>query len=109
MSENARQTAQLHRAYRKGKSMPEAFPFLPLVAILVGFCEIAMAGDPQPRLPRDQLLVYRGSDGKPAAVKSTLDWAKRRAEVVRGMESVMGKLPGDAKRCALEMKIEEEV
>lgn len=62
-----------------------------------------------PRLPRDQLLVYRGADGKPAPVRSVEDWARRRAEVVRGMESVMGKLPGDRKRCSLDLKIEEEV
>jgi dienelactone hydrolase len=42
-------------------------------------------------------------------VKSAEDWAKRRAEIVRGMESVMGKRPGDEKRCPLEPKIEEEV
>ena len=62
-----------------------------------------------PRLPRDNLLLYRGADGKPAPVKTVQDWAKRRAEVVRGMEAVMGKLPGEAKRCPLDMKIEEEV
>lgn len=61
-----------------------------------------------PRLPRDNLLVYRDSNGKPAPVKSVDDWLKRRAEVVRGMEAVMGKLPGEAKRCPLDMKIEEE-
>lgn len=65
--------------------------------------------DPQPRLPRDQLLVYRGPDGKPAPVTNLPDWAKRRAEIVRGMESVMGKLPGEEKACPLDMKIEEEV
>src|SRR5947207_2623144 len=89
--------------------MPRVFSPLPLLALLVGVCAIAAADDPQPRLPRDMLLVYRGSDGQPTAVKSIEDWAKRRAEVVRGMEAVMGKLPGDAKRCALAMKIEEEV
>ena len=61
-----------------------------------------------PRLPRDNLLVYRGADGKPIPVKSEADWAKRRAEVVQGMESVMGKLPGKEKRCALDVKVEEE-
>jgi dienelactone hydrolase len=61
------------------------------------------------RLPRDNLLLYRGGDGKPAPVKTVDDWAKRRAEIVRGMESVMGKLPGDDKRCQLDVKIEEEV
>jgi len=41
-------------------------------------------------------------------VKSPEDWAKRRAEIVRGMESVMGKLPGDKKRCPLDLKTESE-
>jgi dienelactone hydrolase len=80
-----------------------------LAAGAAGFCCIAAAGEPQARLPRDNLLVYRGPDGKPVAVRNVDDWAKRRAEVVRGMESVMGKLPGDAKRCPLDMKVEEEV
>ncbi len=67
------------------------------------------AAAPQRRLPRDKLLVYRGPDGNPVAVKTPEDWAKRRAEIVRGMESVMGKLPGDKKRCPLEPKTVEEV
>lgn len=72
---------------------------------------LATAADPapQPRLPRDNLLVYRGADGKPQPVKTTEDWAKRRAEVVRGMEAVMGRLPGKEKRCPLDPKVEEEV
>src|SRR5262245_8258206 len=69
----------------------------------------AGAVDPPPRLPRDQLLVYRGPDGRPAPVQSAADWAKRRAEVLRGMQAVMGSFPGDEKRCALEVKVEEEV
>src|SRR5436305_1129295 len=89
--------------------MARAILFLPLLAILAGLSGIVTAGDPPPRLPRDNLLVYRGADGKPVPVKTIEDWAKRRAEVVRGMESVMGKLPGDAKRCPLELKVEEEV
>jgi hypothetical protein len=89
--------------------MPRAFSLLPLLAILFAFWDGAAADDPQPRLPRDMLLVYRGADGKPATVNSTQDWAKRRAEVMRGMESVMGKLPGDAKRCPLDVKEEEAV
>lgn len=61
-----------------------------------------------PRLPRDNLLVYRDARGKPALVKTVEDWAKRRAEIVRGMEAVMGKLPGEEKRCPLDVKVEEE-
>jgi hypothetical protein len=79
--------------------------FFPLV-ILTTTCASAA----EPRLPRDNLLVYR-EDGKQVSVKSTDDWLKRRAEILRGMETVMGKLPGkdDKKRCPLDVKVEEEV
>src|SRR5215510_1090469 len=93
--------------------MRQAVSILTPFLLLAGFCcigsGVVAAADPQPRLPRDNLLVYRGPDGKPAPVKTVADWAKRRAEVVRGMESVMGKLPGKEKRCALDPKVEEEV
>lgn len=61
-----------------------------------------------PRLERTNLLVFRDAAGNAVPVKSVKDWERRRAEVVRGMERVMGLLPGAAKRCPLEMKIEEE-
>src|SRR5438128_1676576 len=87
--------------------MAAPYSRLALLAILCCYA-IVQAADVPPRLPCDQLLVYRGADGKPADVKSVDDWMKRRAEVVRGMEAVMGKLPGDAKRCPLDVKVEEE-
>ncbi len=93
--------------------MTASASFRACFAILAGLCAIeartANAADPEPRLPRDNLLVYRGTDGKSVPVKSVEDWAKRRAEVVCGMESVMGKLPGKEKHCPLDVKIEEEV
>jgi len=89
--------------------MPRAFPILSFLAIFVGFCGIVTAGDPRPRLPRDNLLVYRAPEGKPVPVKTVEDWGKRRGEIIRAMELVMGKLPGDAKRCDLALKVEEEV
>lgn len=67
-----------------------------------------MAAEP-PRLPRDNLLIYRDSAGKPQPVKTLDDWAKRRAEIFRGIESVMGKLPGKEKIVPLDMQVEEEV
>lgn len=77
---------------------------------LLASCWLALAADAPPsRLPRDQLLLYRGADGQPLPVKTVADWAHRRAEVIRGMESVMGKLPGPEKRCPLETKVEEEI
>ncbi|HUG89908.1 MAG TPA: hypothetical protein VML55_03680, partial [Planctomycetaceae bacterium] len=64
---------------------------------------------PEPRLPRDRLLVYRGADGGVQPVRSVEDWLKRRDEIVRGMQAVMGRLPGDEKRCPLDVQVEEEV
>lgn len=61
-----------------------------------------------PRLDRANLLAYRGDDGTVRPVRSIEDWQKRRAEVVRGMLTVMGPIPGNAKRVPLDMTIEEE-
>ncbi len=61
-----------------------------------------------PRLERTNLLVYRDVAGNVQRVKSPKDWQQRRAEIVRGMEHVMGRLPGAEKRCPLDVKVEEE-
>ncbi|MGV3756419.1 MAG: alpha/beta hydrolase family protein [Verrucomicrobiota bacterium] len=60
------------------------------------------------RLPRENLLLYHDAKGEVKPVRSTRDWEKRRAEIVRGMETVMGKLPGKEKRCSLDVKVEED-
>ena len=61
------------------------------------------------QLARTNLLLYRDSKGAVRPVKSVRDWSKRRAEIVRSMEAVMGALPGKDKRCPLDPKIEEDV
>lgn len=61
------------------------------------------------RLPRENLLVYRDDAGQVRKVESIDQWNRRREEIVRNMQSVMGKLPGAEKRCPLDPKIEEEV
>ena len=60
------------------------------------------------RLPRLDLLKFRDSAGKVQSVKTPVDWAKRRAEIVKGMTSVMGGLPGKDRRVDLDVKVEEE-
>lgn len=60
------------------------------------------------RLPRHELLKYHKPDGSIAEASTPAEWALRRAEIVKGMETVMGPLPGAAKRCPLDLKIEEE-
>ena len=62
-----------------------------------------------PRLDREDLLTFRGSDGTVHRVQNPADWQQRRAEILRGVLAVMGPLPDPEKRCALDMQIEEEV
>jgi lysophospholipase L1-like esterase len=64
---------------------------------------------PTPRLPRDNLLVFRGPDNAPVPVRTIDDWLKRRDEVLAGMQAVMGRLPGTEKKCPLDMRVEDEV
>lgn len=61
-----------------------------------------------PRLERTNLLAYRNMVGNVLSVKSVKEWQQRRAETVRGMERVMGILPGNGKRCPLDVKVDEE-
>ena len=45
------------------------------------------------RLPRTNLLAYHNLQGEVLLGKSKSDWQKRRAEILQGMQSVMGPLP----------------
>ncbi len=62
---------------------------------------------PRSRLPRTNLLVYHNRRGEVAPVKSKGDWQKRRDEILRGFQEITGPLPGRAKRCALDVRVEE--
>ena len=70
---------------------------------------VPVTADDTARLPRENLLVYRGDTGENLPVRTVEDWQKRRAVIVRGMATIMGRLPGDEKRCPFETKVEEEV
>ena len=59
-------------------------------------------------LPHDNLLLYHDKNGAVRPVKSPRDWRKRRIEILQRMQDVMGPLPGSEKRCALDVKVEEE-
>jgi dienelactone hydrolase len=53
-------------------------------------------------------LVFHTRAGAVAPVQSKADWQRRRTEILRGMEEVMGPLPGGEKRCPLDLRIEQE-
>lgn len=63
------------------------------------------------RLPRENLLLYRNTDGATQPVKTPEEWQLRRAEIVRGMESIMGPFPDSEspKRIDLDIQVEEEI
>lgn len=61
------------------------------------------------RLDRNNLLQYRGDNGAVRDVETREDWQKRRAEIVDAMQAVMGELPGDDRRVALDIVAVEEV
>ena len=60
-------------------------------------------------MDRLNLLEYRSDSGKVEAVKALADWQKRRSEILKGMESVMGRFPSKDRRVKLEVDVEEEV
>lgn len=75
-----------------------------LVCVSISLATSAVAA----RLDREDLLTYHATPDRVATVKTVGDWQKRRAETVAAMESVMGPLPGAAKRVPLEVKVERE-
>lgn len=58
-----------------------------------------LAGDPSiaTSLDHSRLLVYQTPDGQEHPVRTAEDWAIRRAQILAGMELVMGKLPDRSK------------
>jgi hypothetical protein len=106
-----------HRGGRVGRTIGRAVLGTGLVVAHAGLMPAsaderpaqAEATSPTPRLPRDNLLVYRGRDNAPSTVRTTSEWLARREEILAGMQAVMGKLPGREKKCPPEMKVEEEV
>jgi dienelactone hydrolase len=80
---------------------------LTLAALLI--TATCPAAEAPPELDRNHLLAYRDQAGRIEPVRTTADWLARRASIVTAMQQIMGPLPGAAKRCPLDMKIEENV
>ena len=58
---------------------------------------------------RTNLLVWKDRAGKNHPVKTSADWAHRRAQILASMQEVMGRLPGDREKVRLEVKYGETV
>ena len=83
------------------------------VLVMLALCWVASSESAESpsatRLARTNLLLHHTAGGEVLLVKSTNDWQKRRAEILAGMQKVMGPLPNEAKRCALDPQLIEEV
>jgi len=82
----------------------------PLLLLLLGLSVVpgALLAIAPGRLPREDLLQRHLPNGDVAPVNNPAEWADRRAEIVRGMETVMGPFPTAVTRAPLEVRIEEE-
>ncbi len=60
-------------------------------------------------LDRDRLLQYHSTDGAVRDVTDLRQWQRRRREIVKAMESLMGPLPTPDRRLPLEVRIDEDV
>ena len=89
---------------------PARFPFPLLALATVAVSASTFAAEPA-RLPRENLLVYRATSGAAVPVRNQGDWQRRRTDLVRGMEAVMGPFPGaaPAKSVDLDVRVEEEI
>lgn len=64
---------------------------------------------PQPALNHQRVDQFVDDAGVIRPVASPLDWGRRRDDLVRNMESVMGQLPGADRRVPLDVRVIEEV
>lgn len=80
---------------------------LVLSCLVVAFTSALSHG--QDKLDRDKLLFFLDSSGKPRPVKNVAEWDKRKASIFDAMQTIMGPAPGNDKRCALDVKVLEEI
>lgn len=78
--------------------------------ILPAFLSMSLfAQESSQRLNPYDLLLFHDAAGKVQKVQTPDDWQKRRQEIIRGMETVMGPFPADDQRVPLEIEVLEEV
>jgi hypothetical protein len=78
-----------------------------VLVVAMSACSLVAAADPV-RLSRNNLLQYRDSNDNIQPVKRPGDWQQRHAEILRGMQEVMGPLPDENRRVTLDVKVIEE-
>ncbi len=85
------------------------FIFLLLVSCRLSAAETNAVPTVSSRMDRTNLLLFHDAKGDVVQGKTKRDWEKRRAEILKSMQEVMGPLPGKEKRCPLDVEVIEEV
>lgn len=80
-----------------------------ILAALVGASTLGVPSFAAEPSAHTNLMAFVDEEGATRPVRSTNDWAVRRVSIQRAMQQIMGPLPGNEKRCALDVKIEEGV
>jgi acetyl esterase/lipase len=81
------------------------------VAVLLGSLGsfAAPADSSPPRYPdKKNLLVYKDEEGREHPIRTAVDWARRRAHILAGMQEAMGPLPDDGRKVPPDVQISGE-
>src|SRR5436189_175385 len=82
------------------------FILLPLVFIVA--IQVAIAAAPPKDSGHEDLSYYLQGDGARVPIRTAADWERRRAQIIVGMEQVMGPLPRPAVPVPLDVQVLEE-
>lgn len=82
------------------------------LTVLVSLLLVQHAFAEQPKqvdaLDHTDLSFFQDTNGKRQSIKTIKDWRKRRDDILRSMQQVMGKLPNRDKLLPLDVKVTEE-
>ena len=84
------------------------FAFSPCWFAVIAMSSVCSA-DPPVYRDKLNLMVYRDRAGRDHPVKTAADWKIRRAHILGEMRMVMGPMPSEKRRVALEVQVTEEV
>jgi dienelactone hydrolase len=80
-----------------------------IVSLILTLAEAVSFLSAAESLSHTNLMQFIDANGTVKTIASTNQWNSRRKSILLAMQEVMGPLPGNEKRCALDVQIEEEV
>lgn len=75
---------------------------------IVAVLELLPDAQQSARLPQDQPLLYRDADGEIRTASTKGQWEARRAEILRGVQKIMGEFPDALSRQPPKFRVREE-